>query len=148
MRVFSNRKAISSIVTGMILLVATVVLGSAVVVWSNGSFSKSKDAITTLYTTNVNMVTEKLVIENAWFGSTPSKFINVTLYNVGTSGLTVTDIKIKNATKTVDFPITHGTILSQKTNSTKISYVWTSKIPVSIIITTARSLVITDSISP
>lgn len=146
--IFSSRKAISSIVTGMILLVATVVLGSAVVVWSNGSLSTSKYAITSLYTANVNMVTEKLVVENAWFGSTPSKFINVTLYNVGASGITITDIKIRNTTKTVDIPIIHGTIPSQKTNSTKISYVWTSKIPLSIIITTARGLVITDSVSP
>ncbi len=148
MKNFSNHRAVSSIVTGMILLVTTVILGSAVVMWSNTSLSASKSVITSLYTSNVNMVTEKVVIENTWFGTSPSKFINVTLYNVGSSGITITDMKIKNSTKTVDVPITHGNILPQKTNSTKISYVWTSKIPLSIIVTTAKGSIITTDISP
>lgn len=145
---FSSHKALSSIVTGMVLLVATVILGSAVVMWSNGSFSVSKSITTALYTTNVNKFTEQLVVENAWFGNTPSKFINVTLYNVGSTGVTIADIKIKNSTKTVDIPIIHGNILPQQTNSTKISYGWTSKIPVSIIITTTKGSVITKDVSP
>src|SRR5574337_969770 len=141
MRNFSSRRALSSIVTSMVLLVATVILGSAVVVWSNGSFSVSKAITTTLYTTNVNKFTEQLVVENTWFGTTPSKFINVTLYNVGSTGITVTDIQIKNTTKTMDIPIIHGNILPQKTNSTKISYGWTNKVPVSIIVTTAKGTI-------
>lgn len=145
---FSSHRALSSIVTSMVLLVATVILGSAVVMWSNGSFSTSKSITTTLYTTGVNVFVEKLVVENAWFGNTPSKFINVTLYNVGTTGITITDIKIKNSTKVLDIPIVRGIILPQKTNSTKISYGWTSKIPLSIIITTARGSIITADVSP
>ncbi|MGI0007281.1 MAG: hypothetical protein ACREAR_04715 [Nitrosotalea sp.] len=138
----------SSIVTGMILLVATVILGSVVVMWSNSSLSVSKSITTTLYTTSVNMFAEKLVVENTWFGNTPSKFINVTLYNVGSTGITITDIKIENSTKIVDIPIFAGNIPSQKTNSTKIPYGWTSKVPLSIIVTTARGSVITTSVSP
>ncbi|MGI0017512.1 MAG: hypothetical protein ACREA1_02250, partial [Nitrosotalea sp.] len=138
MRIFSNRKALSSIVTGMVLLVATVILGSAVVMWSNGNFSISKSVTTTLYAANVNKFTEQLIIENTWFGNTPSKFVNVTLYNIGSTGITVTDIQIKNSTKTVDLPIIYGNILPQKTNSTKIPYGWTSKVPLSIIVTTAK----------
>ncbi|MGI0058491.1 MAG: hypothetical protein ACREBJ_01880 [Nitrosotalea sp.] len=138
----------SSIVTGMILLVATVILGSVVVMWSNSSLSVSKSITTTLYTTNVNMFAEKLIVENTWFGNTPSKFINVTLYNVGSTGITITDIKIENSTKIVDIPIFAGNIPSQKTNSTKIPYGWTSKVPLSIIVTTARGSVITTSVSP
>ena len=145
---FSSHRALSSIVTAMVLLVATVILGSAVVMWSNGSFSVSKSIATTLYANNVNKFTEQLVVENAWFGNIPSKFINVTLYNVGSAGVTVADIKIKNSTKTVDIPIINGNILPQQTNSTKISYGWTSKIPVSIIITTTKGSVITKNVSP
>jgi hypothetical protein len=145
---FSSHRALSSIVTSMVLLVATVILGSVVIMWSNGSFSVSKAITTTLYTANVNKFTEQLVIENTWFGTTPSKFINVTMYNVGSTGISVIDIKIKNSTKTMDIPIIHGDILPQKTNSTKISYGWTSKIPVSVIITTAKGTVITTDVSP
>lgn len=148
MRLFSSHRALSSIVTGMVLLVATVILGSAVVMWSNETFSVSKSITTALYVTNVNKFTEQLVVENAWFGSAPSKFINVTLYNVGSTGVTIADIQIKNSTKTVDIPISHGNILPRNTNSTKISYGWSSKIPVSIIITTTKGSVITKDVSP
>jgi hypothetical protein len=144
----SSRRALGSIVTGTIILVATVILGSAVVSWSNGSLSTSKSLTTALYTTNVNELTEKLVVENVWFGSSPSKFINITMYNVSPTGVIFTDIKIKNSTKTVDVPIKNGNILSQKTNSTKIPYSWTSKIPLTITITTARGSTITANVSP
>ena len=145
---FSSHRALSSIVTGMVLLVATVILGSAVVMWSNGTFSVSKSITTALYATSISKFDEQLVVENTWFGSTPSKFINVTVYNVGSTGITVADIQIKNSTKIVDIPISHGNILPKMTNSTKISYGWTSKIPVSIIITTAKGTVITKDVSP
>lgn len=148
MRNFSRHRALSSIVAGMVLLVATVILGSAVVMWSNSNFSVSKSITTALYSTDINKFSEQLVVENAWFGNTPSKFINVTLYNVGSTGISVTDIKITNSTKTIDIPITNGNILPQKTNSTKIPYGWTSNIPLSIIITTAKGSVITTHISP
>jgi len=144
----SNRRALGSIVTGTIILVATVILGSAVVTWSNGSLSTSKSLTTALYTTNVNALTEKLVVENVWFGSTPSKFINITMYNVSPTSITFTDIKIKNSTKTIDVPIKNGNILSQKINSTKIPYFWTSKVPLTITITTARGSIITNNASP
>ncbi len=145
---FHNHRALSSIVTGMILLVTTVILGSAVVMWSSGSFSISKSVTTALYTTNVNQFSENLVMENAWFGITPSKFVNVTLYNVGSTGITITDIKIENSTYVLDVPITHGNIPAQQTNSTQISFGWASKIPLSIIVTTARGSVITTDVSP
>lgn len=148
MRYFSSRRALSSIVTGMVLLVATVILGSAVVMWSNGAFSVSKSITTTLYATNVNKFTEQLVVENAWFGTIPSKFINVTLYNVGSTGISVTDIQIKNSTKTVDIPMLNDNILPQKTNSTKIPYAWKSGIPLSIFVTTAKGSVVVSDISP
>ncbi|MDE1770317.1 MAG: hypothetical protein KGI28_07190 [Thaumarchaeota archaeon] len=145
---FSRRRGLSSLVTGMILIVATVILGSSVVVWSTGSLSVAKSILNSLYSTSVNALTEKLVVENTWFGSVPSKFINVTLYNVGTTGVTVTDIKIINSTKTLDIPIMHGNIPSQATNSTKISYSWTSNVPLSVVITTTRGLVVIANVSP
>lgn len=148
MRCFSRHRALSSIVTGMVLLVATVILGSAVVMWSNSNFSISKSITTALYATNVNKFTEQLVVENTWFGNTPSKFINITLYNVGSTGISITDIRITNSTKTIDIPINHGNILPQKINSTTIPYGWKSGMPLSIIITTAKGSIFTTAISP
>jgi len=148
MRNFSRHRAISSIVTGMVLLVATVILGSAAVMWSNSNFSVSKSITTALYSTDINKYSEQLVVENTWFGNAPSKFINVTLYNVGSTGISVTDIKITNSTKTIDIPMVNENILPQKINSTKILYGWKSSIPLSIIVTTAKGSVIATNVSP
>jgi hypothetical protein len=144
----SSHRALSTVVSGMIILVATALLGSAVVSWSNGNFSTAKAISAALYTTNVNALNEKLVIENVWFGgTTPStKFLNITMYNVGSPGITFTDIKIKNSTGTKDVTIKNGNIISLKTNSTKILYNWSSITPLSIIVTTARGSVITSNI--
>jgi hypothetical protein len=154
----SSRRALSTVVSGMIILVATAMLGSAVVSWSNGSFSTSKVISAALYTTNVNALNEKLVIENVYFGcsnwnlitktcsSNTFKFLNITMYNAGSPGITFTDIKITNSTGTKDVTITKGNILSQKTNSTQIPYNWSSTTPLSIIVTTSRGSVITSNI--
>ncbi len=147
MRLFSRRKALSSIVTGMVILVATVILGSSAVLWSSGSLTVSKTIITDLYNTNVNTLTEKLVVENVWFGTAPSKFINLTLYNVGSKGVTITDIQVMNSGKITDIPV-NVNINSQKTNSTKIPYAWTSKTPLSVVITTTRGTIVTADVSP
>jgi archaellum component FlaF (FlaF/FlaG flagellin family) len=143
-----SQRGLSTVISGVIILVVTAILGAAVVSWSNGSFASSKIISTALYATSVNSLNEKLVVENVWFGSTTPKFLNITMYNVGSSGVTLTDIKIINSTKTLDFPIKNQKILSQKTNSTKISYVWSSGTPLSIIITTAGGSVITSNVSP
>jgi len=153
MKYLSSRRALSTVVSGMIILVATAILGSAVVSWSNGSFSASKAISAALYTTNVNALNEKLVVENVWFGctypacSSATKYLNITMYNVGTPGITFTDIKITNSTGTKDVPITKGIILPQNTNSTKIPYNWSTTTPLKIIVTTSRGSVITSNIT-
>jgi hypothetical protein len=66
-RGLASRRGLASVVTTMIILVATVVLGSVVVSWSYSSFSTSQQTSSLLYRTNVNALNEKLVVENVAF---------------------------------------------------------------------------------
>lgn len=143
-----SRRALSSIVTSAILLTATVLTGSGMVNWSNSSLSSYETALSNTFSTNVNKLSENVSIENVWFGSSPSKFLNVTTTNVGTIGVNVTNISLKTSTTTTDIPTHHSGIMPQKQNSTKIIYNWQSGNPIQITITTARGTIFTTQVMP
>ena len=143
-----TRRALSSIVTSAILLTATVLTGSGMVTWSNSSLSSYETALSNTFSTNVNKLNENLSIENVWFGTSPSKFLNVTTTNTGTIGVNVTKISLKTSTTTTDIPFTHSGIVPQKQNSTKIIYNWQSGNPIQITITTARGTIFTTQVMP
>ena len=135
----STRRGISSIITTGILLTATVLMGTGLVTWSNSNLKVYQNSVATTSALNTNQINEDLTIENVWFGTTPSKFVNITLTNTGGIGLNVTDIKIINSVQqTSDYPYSHNYILSHKQNSTKISYNWQSGVPIQIMVTTLR----------
>ena len=143
-----TRRALSSIITSALLLTATVITGTGMVTWSNSSLSGYETVLANTFSTNVNKLNENLSIENVWFGSSPSKFLNVTTTNVGTIGVNVTKISLKTSTTTTDIPFTHSGIVPQKQNSTKIIYNWQSGNPIQITITTARGTIFTTQVMP
>ena len=143
-----TRRALSSIVASAILLTATVLTGSGMVTWSNSSLASYETALSNTFSTNVNKLNENLSIENVWFGTSPSKFLNVTTTNTGTIGVNVTQISLKTSTTTTDIPFTHSGIVPQKQNSTKIIYNWQSGNPIQITITTARGTIFTTQVMP
>jgi archaellum component FlaF (FlaF/FlaG flagellin family) len=121
------------------LLTATVIMGTGVVNWSYSSISASKNSVANTSVNNSNQINEDLAIENIWFGASPSKFLNVTMTNIGSVSLNVTDIKITNSAQVLyDHAYSHGQILPHAQNSTLIFYNWQSDIPLQIVITTAR----------
>jgi hypothetical protein len=114
-------------------------MGTGLVSWSNSDLRTYKNLVSNTASSNSNQINEDLTIENVWFGTTPSKFVNVTMTNTGGIGLNVTDIKIINsAQQTSDYTYSHSTILSHKQNSTQIFYNWQVGSPIQIAVTTAR----------
>ncbi len=149
MRKIGKRRALSSIVTGAILLTATVIMGTGVVNWSYSSVNTYKNAVANTSVNNSNQINEDLAIEDVWFGTSPSKFLNVTLTNIGLVTLNVTDIKIINSGQISDHTYNHGRIIPHAQNSTLIFYNWQSGVPLQIVVTTARgSIFQTQTIHP
>jgi archaellum component FlaF (FlaF/FlaG flagellin family) len=143
-----SRRALSSVITGAILLTATVVMGTGLVSWANSELTTYQETISNAFVTNVNKLSENLVIENVWFGSNPSKFLNVTITNTGTEGANVTDIRLVSSSQTSDFPFQHGAIISNHQNSTVIYYNWHSKLPIQVSVTTSRGSIFTGQVMP
>lgn len=143
-----TRRALSTIVTSAILLTVTVVMGTGIVSWSNSNLASYQKSLSEAYSSNVNKLNENLIVENVWFGSAPSKFLNITMSNNGEVGLNVTDIKLVTTAQTSDFKFTHGAITPQHQNSTLINYNWQSKMPIQLTITTLRGSIFTSQVMP
>ena len=141
-----TRRALSSLITTVILLSATAMTGTGLVSWSNINLSSFETHLTNVYTANVNTLNENLIVENVWFGNTPSKFLNMTITNTGTIGLNVTDVKLQSSGTTLDIPSHHTALFPSQQNATKITYAWLSKVPIQITVTTSRGNIYTSQV--
>ena len=147
-----TRLGLSTVVTGAILLTAVAIMGTGLVSWANTNLRSHQQSLESTYSTNVNKLSENLIIENVWFGSTPSKFVNITMNNVGSVGLNVTKIQFINPSN--DIKLTEFTsfkdqrIFQNHSNSTVIFYSWTSNTPFDIAITTARGSIYKTQVMP
>ena len=132
-----QRRGLSTVVTGVIMLSAVAVLGTMVVAWANSSMFSHQQVLTSTLNTNVNKIKESLVIENVWFNSTSPRFVNITLNNVGPIGLNVTEIQL-NGIITHQINQTNDPVLPGQTKSYQINYDWQTDTTVQILIKTAR----------
>lgn len=154
MRVRGNhtRLGLSTVVTGAILLTAVAVMGTGLVSWANTNLRSHQQSLESTYSTNVNKLNENLIIENVWFGSTPSKFVNITMNNVGSVGLNVTKIQFINPSKNnilAEFTAFKDQRIFQKqSNSTIIYYSWTGNTPIDVVITTTRGSIYKTQVMP
>lgn len=133
-----KRRALATVVSTGILLSAVAVMGSMMTAWSNSVFTNEQHEINTAYSDGVNKINEFLVIEHVWFGTNPSKFINVTTSNVGTNGLNVTKITLDNSIDKTNLLIKNGGIARNNYFSSEIAYNWTTTDPIKITVTTEK----------
>jgi hypothetical protein len=121
-----------------ILLSAVAIMGSMLTAWSNSIFANEQHELNTVYAESVNKLNEFLVIEHVWFGNNPSKFINLTMSNVGNNGLNVTKITLDNSIDKTNLIITNGGIVQNDVFSTEITYNWTTTEPIQVSVTTEK----------
>lgn len=148
-----NRRAIANVVTSAIVISAVSILGVAMLGWSNSNLAIQKQEIEEAFSTQINKINEDLIFDNVWFSSTcPGKCVNVTMSNVGTLGLNVTEMKFVNGTSLVDLQIfyfTDGGIVTGGTFSTNATYSWMSGDDIDIIVYTERgNQFITQTMAP
>ncbi len=144
----TKRRALATVVSTGILLSAVAIMGSMLTAWSNSIFATEQDELNTVYSDGINKLNEFLVIENVWFGNNPSKFINLTMSNVGNVGLNVTKITLDNSIDKTDLIITNGEIVRDDVFSTEITYNWTTTDPIQVTVTTEDSIYQTYVVGP
>lgn len=171
---FSRRRGLTTVVTAALMLTAVTILGSAMVVWSNGNLKVFETALSTTAVNSTNKITENVNIENIAFctncGQTKN-VINVTLTNTGTIGVTVTQIQVNSTAiksyyysknspySTSSCPPPSGItaclpakILPKQSYTVSAaltgSSMWGSKKPDTITVTTSRGSIFTTQVSP
>jgi archaellum component FlaF (FlaF/FlaG flagellin family) len=90
-----KRRALSSVVTGALLLSAVSVMGITIITWANSNLQTHQAELDQVFADNHNKINERIIVEHIWFG-TSGPSINITMSNTGTLGLNVTEIKVQN----------------------------------------------------
>ncbi len=143
----SYRRGLATIVTTGLLLAATSILGTSMLVWSQSELAVHQQEITDVFDTQMNKLNENLLIENVWFaipsGVMSDNHLNVTLTNIGILGLNVTSIKITNITagNTTYIPpydFTDMGMIKSASISKNVTYAWQSGDELDVLIFTDR----------
>ena len=133
-----TQRALSEIPSAAMLMFAVAVMGIFLLSWSNQTLNLSAMELTDSYDNKINRLSEEILIDQVWFGTGSSnKFVNVTLTNIGTIGITLTEIELVNSTDTHTIT-TNQNLLPRDTYSIEEVYGWTSADAVDVTVITAR----------
>ena len=132
-----TKRALSDPITSAILLSAVATMGMFLVGWSNTTLTSNQVELEATFSNNMNKLSEKISIEKVWFGTGSNKFVSITLSNISTIGITLTEIELVNSTDT------HTVTLNQNLFPGDIykieeEYDWTSGTSTDITVITAR----------
>jgi hypothetical protein len=117
-------------------------MGVMMLGWSNSSLATQKQVIEEVFSTQTNKINEDLIFDNVWFSTVcPGKCVNVTMSNVGTLGLNVTEMKFINGATLAElkiFTYHKAGIIPSSSFSTNATYSWTSGDDIDIVVFTNR----------
>lgn len=118
-----RKRGLSTVVTSAILLSAVAIMGVMLIGWANTNLYTKQANLEDSIDGKMNKLNEELLVENIWFGTNPN-VVNVTLNNVGSIGLNVTRIEIKNSTSVLYFTITDGGMTPSNDYSLQETFNW------------------------
>ncbi len=144
-----TQRALSDLPSAAMLMFAVAVLGIFLLTWSNQTMSLGAMELTDTFDGSINRLSEEVIIEHIWFGidTGSTKFVNLTLSNVGTVGITLTEIEFVNSTKTHIITMSQD-VFPDRTYSIVEEYVWISGTATDVTVTTARENAIKTQVSP
>lgn len=149
---YSSKRGLSTVVTSAMLLSSVAVLGTLVIDWSNSNLLNRQSYLESTFSANTNKLNEYLVVENVWFGGNdPTKYVNITLTNVGEIGLNVTKIEFVDPIdddKLASYVFTNGGMLSKKSFSVTPNFSWQDNSAFDIVVTTLRDSIYRIQVLP
>ncbi len=144
------KRALSTVVTSVILLSAVAIMGTMVVTWANMKLGSQEEALTVTFNKSINRLNEDFIVENVWYDYVLNN-VNVTITNVGIIGLNVTEIKFTDYSSgdLVTLSITDGGILVQESFNTNVTYSGlTSGDVFNVVVTSERGNIIQKQVLP
>ena len=145
------RRALSTVVTSVILLSAVAIMGTMVVTWANMKLGSQEEALTVTFNKSINRLNEDFIVEYVWYDYVLNN-VNVTITNVGIIGLNVTEIKFTDSSdysNLATLSITDGGILVQESFNTNVTYSGlTSGDVFNVVVTSERGNIIQKQVLP
>jgi len=144
------KRALSTVVTSVILLSAVAIMGTMVVTWANMKLGSQEEALTVTFNKSINRLNEDFIVENVWYDYVLNN-VNVTITNVGIIGLNVTEIKFTDYSSgdLATLSITDGGILVQESFNTNVTYSGlTSGDVFNVVVTSERGNIIQKQVLP
>ncbi|HYL66549.1 MAG TPA: hypothetical protein VEU72_05300 [Nitrosopumilaceae archaeon] len=156
MRHLKSRRGISSAIVGAMLLTGTTILGVTLVAWSHSSVITTESNLASSASSKSNTLSEYLSIENVWFRHhipvSGLSGINITLRNVGSIGVNVTQIKFNNtcipSTNCYTVPKALGTILPGNFTWVQPQINWHNGSSINMSVITQRGSIVTTRVTP
>ena len=145
-----TKRALSTVVTSAILLSAVAIMGAMVVTWANVKLSNQEEALNITFSDSMNKMNEDFIIEYVWYDYTLNN-VNVTVTNVGSIGLNVTEIKFTDSLNSnlVSLSITDGGISVQQSYNTNVTFAGlTSGVPFNVVVTSERVNIVQTQVLP
>lgn len=143
-----THRGISEIPAISMLMFAAAVLGTFLLIWSNQTLNSGALNLTDTFNSNVNRLSEEILIEQVWFGTgSSSKFINITLSNISPIGITLTEIELVNSTDTHTITLSQD-LFPDDVFSLEENYIWTSGEAVDVTVFTARENQFKTQVAP
>lgn len=101
-KLIRNRRAINAVISNLILITAVLVVGFAVLFWSQAQAADYQKAQTGLITQDINQLQEKISLEYSNYNSGTSKFY---LLNSGSVNVTIQNVYLSSIQNPVSFTL-------------------------------------------
>jgi hypothetical protein len=100
-RLFRNKRAVSAVISNLVLIGAVIAVGLAALVWTNSASSSYMTRYGVSVQSNINQLSERITFEYIFYNRTAPVSLTVYLINCGSVGtVTLTKGYIRNASWT------------------------------------------------
>lgn len=100
-----NNRAVSVAIANVIMVAVVLTVGLSITSWSLNVFDNQQSAAAAEFLDKSAKMKEILIIEDIWFYGETDQLVNITLRNVGTVEITVSQIDFKEIVEASEFQV-------------------------------------------
>ncbi|MFC1754908.1 hypothetical protein ACFL96_16185 [Thermoproteota archaeon] len=92
----NHNKGVSVIISSSMMLAAVAVMGASLLIFANSSFNQQLETSSELFQEGGDAVKENLVVEDVWFDANSTRYVNITLRNIGSIVINITQVSLNS----------------------------------------------------
>lgn len=92
----NQNRGISVILSSSMMLTAVAIMGASLLLFANSSFDRQLETASELFQEEGNAIKENFFVEDIWFDANATRYANVTLRNVGSIVINITEISLNS----------------------------------------------------